>query len=80
VVAATVLPVSAVREWTHAKPPFTAEIYAPLIRNRLCVAAPKARPATRLSHFLVQLTRDLGLKHLATRDIDRCHLPASNRM
>jgi len=51
VVAATVLPVSAIREWTHAKPPFTAEIYAPLIRNRLCVAVPKARPATRLSRF-----------------------------
>ena len=62
-VAATVLPVSAIREWTHAKPPFTAEIYAPLIRNHLCVAVPKARPATRLSRFLVQLTRELCLKH-----------------
>jgi DNA-binding transcriptional LysR family regulator len=62
-VAATVLPVSAIREWTHDKPPFTAKIYASLVRNRLCVAVPKARPATRLSRFLVQLTRDLCLKH-----------------
>jgi LysR family nitrogen assimilation transcriptional regulator len=58
-VAATVLPASAIREWTHATPPYIAAIHAPQIRNRLCVALPKARPATRLSRFLLQLTREL---------------------
>ncbi len=62
-VAATVLPASAMREWSHDTPPFTAAIYAPVIRNRLCIAVPKARPATRLSRYLVQLTRQLCLQY-----------------
>ena len=62
-VAATVLPVSAIREWTHTQAPFVASIHAPVIRNRLCVAVPKAKPATRLSRFLIQLTRDLCVEH-----------------
>lgn len=62
-VAATVLPSSAIREWSDKKPPFIATIYAPVIRNRLCLAVPKARAATRLSRFLVQLTRELCLQH-----------------
>lgn len=62
-VAATVLPASAAQEWTHVQPPFVAPINAPVIRNRLCIAVPKARPATRLSRFLVQLTRDLCEAH-----------------
>ena len=64
-VAATVLPASALREWTHETPPFIAAIHAPVIRNRLCIAIPKARPASRLSRFLVQLTRELCLQHFA---------------
>jgi LysR family nitrogen assimilation transcriptional regulator len=62
-VAATVLPASAVHEWTHVARPFMAAIHAPQIRNRLCIAVPKARPATRVSRFLVQLTRQLCLQH-----------------
>ncbi|MES2362430.1 MAG: LysR substrate-binding domain-containing protein [Pseudomonadota bacterium] len=62
-VAATVLPASAIREWTHDTPPFMAAIHAPVIRNRLCIAVPKARPATRLSRSLVQLTRELCLQY-----------------
>lgn len=62
-VAATVLPASSAREWTHNTAPFTAEIHAPVIRNRLCIAVPKARPATRLSRFLVDLTRELCVQH-----------------
>ena len=53
------------REWTDKKPPYMAAIHAPVIRNRLCIAVPKARPATRLSRFLVQLTRELCLQHYA---------------
>lgn len=62
-VAATVLPASAIREWTHSTPPFMAAIHAPVIRNRLCIAVPKARPATRLSRSLVQLTRELCVQY-----------------
>ena len=62
-VAATVLPASAEREWTHPVPPFIAAITTPVIRNRLCIAVPKARPATRLSRYLVELTRELCGAH-----------------
>ena len=62
-VAATVLPASAIHEWTHRTPPFMAAIHAPMIRNRLCIGVPKARPGTRLSRFLVQLTRDLCVQY-----------------
>jgi LysR family nitrogen assimilation transcriptional regulator len=62
-VAATVLPASSLREWTHDTPPFIAAIHAPVIRNRLILAVPKARPATRLSRFVVQLTRELAERH-----------------
>jgi len=62
-VGATVLPASARSEWTIDTQPFMAAIYLPVIRNRLCIAMPKARPATRLSRFLVGLTRQLCLKY-----------------
>nr|WP_308421328.1 LysR substrate-binding domain-containing protein [Polaromonas eurypsychrophila] len=62
-VAATVLPASSLREWTHGAPPSIAAIYAPVIRNRLVLAVPRARPATRLSRFVVQLTRELAESH-----------------
>ena len=62
-VAATVLPASAMREWTHDRHPFMATIHAPAIRNRLCIGVPRARPATRLSRYLVDLTRELCLEY-----------------
>ena len=62
-VAATVLPASSLREWTHGAPPFIAAIHAPVIRNRLILAVPKARPATRLSRWVLQLTRELAERH-----------------
>jgi len=62
-VAATVLPASSLREWTQGTPPSIAAIYAPVIRNRLVLAVPKARPATRLSRLVVQLTRELAENH-----------------
>jgi LysR family transcriptional regulator, nitrogen assimilation regulatory protein len=54
---------SAIHEWTHRMPPYMAPIHAPAIRNRLCIGVPKARPATRLSRFLVQLTRELCVQY-----------------
>lgn len=65
-VAATVLPASSMREWTHDTPPFMAAIHAPAIRNRLTIAVPKARPSSRLSRFVVQLTRELAERHYGT--------------
>ncbi|MBA4328937.1 MAG: LysR family transcriptional regulator [Polaromonas sp.] len=62
-VAATVLPASSLREWTDDTPPFIAAIHAPVIRNRLVLAVPKARPATRLSRWVLQLTRELAERH-----------------
>ena len=62
-VGATVLPASARTEWTIDTPPFMAAVYGPVIRNRLCIAVPKARPATRLSRFLGRLTRQLCVKY-----------------
>ena len=62
-VASTVLPASSMREWIHGEPPNIAAIYAPAIRNRLTIAVPKARPASRLSRFVVQLTRELAERH-----------------
>lgn len=62
-VASTVLPASSMREWIHGEPPNIAAIHAPAIRNRLCIAVPKARPASRLSRFVVQLTRELAERH-----------------
>jgi len=62
-VAATVLPASSLREWAHGAPPFIAAIHAPVIRNRLILAVPRARPATRLSRWVVQLTRELAERH-----------------
>ena len=67
-VAATVLPASAMREWTQHTPPFIAAIYLPSIKNRLCIAVPKARPATRLSRFVVDLTRELCLEYYGELD------------
>lgn len=72
-VAATVLPASAMGEWTDKNPPCVATIHAPVIRNRLCIAVPKARPAMRLSRFLVRLTRELYLQHYV--DATRPRLP-----
>jgi LysR family nitrogen assimilation transcriptional regulator len=58
-VADTVLPVSALRAWTYAQPLHQAAIHAPAMRNKLVLAVPAARPATRLSRYAAQLLREL---------------------
>ncbi|VTU17185.1 Cyn operon transcriptional activator [Variovorax sp. SRS16] len=62
-VSHTVLPNSALRLWTYDQPLHAAAIYAPAIRNRLVLAVPKARPATRPGRLAVQLLRALALEH-----------------
>ncbi|APW40017.1 LysR family transcriptional regulator [Rhodoferax koreense] len=62
-VSHTVLPQSALRLWTYDQPLHMAPIQSPAIRNRLVLAVPKARPATKPSRFAVQLLRALALEH-----------------
>ena len=67
-VADSVVPKSATRLPNEYGPLRAAEIYAPVIRNKLVLAQPTARPASRLSRFggeLMRLlvTRAFGAKH-----------------
>lgn len=66
-VADAVLPASAPRHWVHGTPLHVGAIQAPVIRNRLVLATPAARPATRLGRFGAQVLRELVAKHFATR-------------
>ena len=62
-VSHTVLPQSALRLWTYAQPLHVATVHAPAIRNRIVLAVPKARPATRPSRLATELLRMLALEH-----------------
>ncbi len=62
-VADTVLPLSATRAWTYAPTLNVATIHTPAIRNQLVLAAPTARPATRLSRFVSKTLRELVAQH-----------------
>ena len=62
-VSYTVLPHSAVRLWTYDQPLHCAAIHAPAIRNRIVLAIPKARPATRPSRWAVQALREIAQAH-----------------
>jgi LysR family nitrogen assimilation transcriptional regulator len=59
----TILPVSAVKAWLYEQPLHVATIHAPVMRNKLVLALPSARPATRLSRYATKLLRELVLKH-----------------
>ncbi len=61
--AHTVLPLSALRLWNYATPLHVAAIHAPAIRNRVVLAVPRARPATRATRLAVQRLRALALRH-----------------
>ena len=62
-VAHTVLPKSAMRLWNYEQPLHFASIYAPAIRNRVVLAVPVARPATRAGRFAAKVLRTLALEH-----------------
>ncbi len=59
----TILPVSAVKVWMYTETLHVAAIHAPVMRNKLVLAVPAARPATRLSRYASELLRVLVLKH-----------------
>ena len=61
-VAHTVLPASASRLWSYPQTLHQAAIVSPAMRNRVVVAIPKARPATRPQRLAVELLRALALK------------------
>lgn len=67
-VSHTVLPQSAARLWNYPQPLHVAAIYAPVIRNRLVLAVPKARAATRPSRMAAELLRGLALRHYGSRE------------
>jgi LysR family transcriptional regulator, nitrogen assimilation regulatory protein len=69
-VSYTVLPQSAVRLWTYDQPLHRAAIHAPAIRNRIVLAIPKARPATRTSRWAAQVLRELALEHYGSAKAD----------
>ena len=62
-VSHTVLPQSALRLWAYEQPLHMAQIHSPAIRNRVVLAVPKARPATKPIRFAIQLLRTLALEH-----------------
>jgi LysR family nitrogen assimilation transcriptional regulator len=59
----TILPVSAVKAWVYTEPLYVAAIHAPVMRNKLVLAVPAARPATRLSRYAGELLRELVKSH-----------------
>ncbi|MDE2607878.1 MAG: LysR family transcriptional regulator [Burkholderiales bacterium] len=62
-VADAVLPASVPRQAGTTGTLHAAALHAPVIRNKLVLAVPAARPATRLSQFGAQLLRDLVALH-----------------
>jgi LysR family nitrogen assimilation transcriptional regulator len=67
-VAHTVLPISAVRTWNYPQTVHVAAIYSPAIRNRVVLAVPKARPATRASRFTVALVQELAAAYYGSQN------------
>lgn len=61
-VAYTVLPASASRLWSYPQTLHQAAIVSPAMRNRVVLAIPKARPATRPQRLAAELLRALALK------------------
>lgn len=63
--AHTVLPRSALQLWRYTTPLHAADIHAPVVRNRVVLAIPRARPATRATRQAMQRLRELALRHYA---------------
>jgi LysR family nitrogen assimilation transcriptional regulator len=61
-VAHTVLPASARRLWTYPQTLHEAAIVSPAMRNRIVLAIPRARPATRPQRLAAELLRSLALE------------------
>jgi LysR family nitrogen assimilation transcriptional regulator len=61
-VAHTVLPASARRLWTYPQTLHEAALVSPAMRNRVVLAIPRARPATRPQRSAAELLRALALE------------------
>ncbi|MFZ4285613.1 LysR family transcriptional regulator [Variovorax sp. HJSM1_2] len=70
-VSHTVLPASAVRLWNYPQVLHVAAIVSPAIRNRVVLAVPKARPATRPSRLATELLRTLALAYYGQHEKPR---------
>jgi LysR family nitrogen assimilation transcriptional regulator len=66
-VADSVVPAGVPRQAGKAGDLHVAAIHAPVIRNRLVLALPAARPATRLIQGGAQVLRELVLQHFGPR-------------
>ncbi len=62
----TILPESALRLWTYPHTLHRALLHSPAMRNRVVLAIPKARPATRPSRHAAALLRTLAQRHYAS--------------
>jgi LysR family nitrogen assimilation transcriptional regulator len=65
----TILPISAAKTWFYPEPLHAAAIHAPIMRNKLVLAVPAARPATRLSRYASELLRELVLAYFGQADL-----------
>ncbi len=61
--ASTLVPISAVRNWTDRGQTSVSRVIAPSIRNRLVLAQAKARPDTTVSRATKEFLRDLVKAH-----------------
>lgn len=61
--ASTLVPISAVRNWTDRGQTSVSRVIAPSIRNKLVLAQAKARPDTPLSRATKEFLRELVQKH-----------------
>ena len=55
--------VSVVKSCIYTEPLHVAAIHAPVMRNKLVLAGPSTRPATRLSRYASELLRELVMTH-----------------
>lgn len=65
-IADAVLPASALHEWTSPERMHMAAMHAPVIRNKLALAVPAARPATRLTRHAMQLLKQIVPRHFTS--------------
>ena len=64
-VGCSVVPASAVKTWPGSAPVFTAQVSHPVIRNRIVLATPAARPHTRLVKAVHGILKPLMKQHFS---------------
>lgn len=64
----SVLPWSAAKEWASPLSLHVAQVVAPVIRNCLVLAVPRARPATRVTRFAEQLLKRVVAARLGLQE------------